>query len=75
MNTFKRTFQDLQFDAKVKSFGLLVQKLCSIEFLKFSSLMRYNSELAFFRPNKNRRFRSFFSSFDSIHQNSNTIIY
>jgi hypothetical protein len=60
MNTFKRTFQDLQFDAKVKSFGLFIQKLCSIELLKFSSLMRYNSKLAFFKPNKNRRFRSFF---------------
>jgi len=28
MNSFKRTFQDLQFDAKTKSLGLLVKKLC-----------------------------------------------
>jgi hypothetical protein len=48
MNAFKLFFQDLQFDAKIKSFGLLVQKLRLIEFLKFSSLMRYNSELVYF---------------------------
>jgi hypothetical protein len=48
MNMFKRTFQDFQFDSKIKLFELLVQKLCLIEFLKFASLMRYNSELVYF---------------------------
>jgi hypothetical protein len=28
MNKFVRTFEDLQFDAKIKSFGLSFQKLC-----------------------------------------------
>jgi hypothetical protein len=73
MNIFKRTFQDLQFDSKMRSFELLVQKLCLIEFLKFSSLMRYNC--VFLSQTRIDGFDHFFNSFDSIYQNSNTIFY
>jgi hypothetical protein len=44
MKMFKMPLEELQFDIKSETSALSVQKLCSIENWKFSTLTSYNSE-------------------------------